>query len=316
MSKFRCMADKPALKTVPLRFWMELEGKHVRAERKRLIAAHLHRSKPFRSCGKIECVAMPVQHRHAIQMSQSTRPPCLGESHRRPTDFFGRAGINASAERSRHQLCAKANAQCRLFVIEPLFKQCDLRPEERILVVLIGADRTAEHHQQVEVIRAMGLTYLRGRGRPVCLLRPLPISRRRCRDIGTGGTTPADELLSLPIAQGITDPLRAYQISKRGNVLRVKAEAVKWGKRGARVNAISPGIIVTPLAKDELSGPRGVGYRRMIDLSPAGRAGTPDEVGTLGALLMGPDGAFITGNDFLADGGVTASFFYGELVPQ
>jgi NAD(P)-dependent dehydrogenase (short-subunit alcohol dehydrogenase family) len=128
-------------------------------------------------------------------------------------------------------------------------------------------------------------------------------------------TTPADQLLDLPMLQPdkVTDPLNAYQLSKRGNALRVKAEAVRWGKRGARVNTISPGIIMTPLANDELSGPRGEGYRRMIELCPAGRAGTPDEVGTVGALLMGPDGAFITGSDFLMDGGVTASFFYGEL---
>ena len=94
------------------------------------------------------------------------------------------------------------------------------------------------------------------------------------------------------------------------------AEAVRWGKRGARINTISPGIIVTPLANDELSGSRGEGYRRMIELSPAKRAGTPDEVGTIGALLMGSEGAFITGSDFLVDGGVTASYFYGELAPE
>jgi NAD(P)-dependent dehydrogenase (short-subunit alcohol dehydrogenase family) len=130
-------------------------------------------------------------------------------------------------------------------------------------------------------------------------------------------TTPADELLALPMLQPdqVTDPLHAYQISKRGNALRVMAEAVRWGKRGARVNTISPGIIVTPLAKDELSGPRGAGYRRMIELCPAGRAGTPDEVGNVGALLMGPDGAFITGSDFLMDGGVTAAYWYGDLAP-
>jgi NAD(P)-dependent dehydrogenase (short-subunit alcohol dehydrogenase family) len=129
--------------------------------------------------------------------------------------------------------------------------------------------------------------------------------------------TPADELLALPMLQPdrVTDPLNAYQISKRGNALRVMAEAVRWGKRGARVNTISPGIIVTPLAKDELSGPRGAGYRRMMELSSAGRAGTPDEVGNVGALLMGPDGAFITGSDFLMDGGVTAAYWYGELAP-
>jgi len=131
-------------------------------------------------------------------------------------------------------------------------------------------------------------------------------------------TTPADELLSLDFLQPdqVSDSLRAYQLSKRGNSLRVMAEAVRWGKRGARINSISPGIIITPLAKDELSGPRGEGYSRMINLSAVGRAGTPDEVGNVGALLMGPDGAFITGSDFLMDGGVTASYWYGALAPN
>jgi NAD(P)-dependent dehydrogenase (short-subunit alcohol dehydrogenase family) len=131
-------------------------------------------------------------------------------------------------------------------------------------------------------------------------------------------TTPAEELLALPMLQPdqVKDPLHAYQISKRGNSLRVMAEAVRWGKRGARVNTISPGIIITPLANDELKGPRGAGYRRMMEASAAGRAGTPDEVGTVGALLMGPDGAFITGSDFLMDGGVTAAYWFGELAPK
>lgn len=114
----------------------------------------------------------------------------------------------------------------------------------------------------------------------------------------------------------VTDPLHAYQISKRGNSLRVMAEAIRWGKRNARVNAMSPGIVITPLAKDELSGPRGEGYRRMIERCPTGRAGTPDEIGALGAFLMGREGGFITGSDFLIDGGVTSSYWYGELAPK
>ena len=130
-------------------------------------------------------------------------------------------------------------------------------------------------------------------------------------------TTPVEDLLALPMLQPdrVTDSLHAYQLSKRGNVLRVMAQAVVWGRRGARVNAISPGIIITPLARDELSGARAEGYRTMLSGSPAGRAGTPDEVATVAALLMGSDGAFITGSDVLMDGGVTASWFYGDLAP-
>jgi NAD(P)-dependent dehydrogenase (short-subunit alcohol dehydrogenase family) len=120
----------------------------------------------------------------------------------------------------------------------------------------------------------------------------------------------------MPAPDKVTDPLNAYQIPNWGNSLGVMAEAVRWGKRGARVDTISPGIIMTPLANDELSGPRGEGYRNMISLSPADRAGTPDEVGTDGALLMGTGGAFITGSDFLMDGGVTASYWYGDLAPK
>jgi NAD(P)-dependent dehydrogenase (short-subunit alcohol dehydrogenase family) len=130
--------------------------------------------------------------------------------------------------------------------------------------------------------------------------------------------TPVEELLDLPMLQldQVKDSLHAYQLSKRGNSLRVMAEAIRWGKRGARVNTISPGIIITPLANDELKGPRGAGYRRMMEVSAAGRAGTPDEVATVGALLMGADGAFITGSDFLMDGGVTAAYWFGELASK
>jgi len=131
-------------------------------------------------------------------------------------------------------------------------------------------------------------------------------------------TTPVEDLLKLPFVQldQVKDSLHAYQLAKRGNSLRVMAEAVRWGKRGARVNTISPGIIITPLANDELKGPRGDGYRRMIEVSSAKRAGTPDEVGNVAALLMGIDGAFITGSDFLMDGGVTAAYWYGDLAPD
>ena len=83
---------------------------------------------------------------------------------------------------------------------------------------------------------------------------------------------PAEELLNLPFVRAIDDSLRAYQIAKRGNALRVQAEAVRWGKRGARINCISAGIVFTPLAYDELTSPeRGAFYRDMLAKSPAGR---------------------------------------------
>ncbi|CBK76739.1 Dehydrogenases with different specificities (related to short-chain alcohol dehydrogenases) [[Clostridium] cf. saccharolyticum K10] len=129
--------------------------------------------------------------------------------------------------------------------------------------------------------------------------------------------TPAEELLSLAILQPeyIRDTLHAYQLAKRCNEKRVMAESVKWGRRGARINSISPGIIVTPLALDELNDPRGDFYRNMFAKCPAGRPGTADEVANVAELLMSDRGAFITGADFLIDGGATASYFYGPLKP-
>lgn len=131
-------------------------------------------------------------------------------------------------------------------------------------------------------------------------------------------TTATEELLNLEIlqVQNIKDTLHAYQMAKRCNVKRVMAEAVKWDERGARINSISPGIIVTPLAIDEFNGPRGDFYKNMFAKCPAGRPGTADEVANVAELLMSPNGAFITGADFLIDGGATASFFYGPLKPN
>ena len=130
--------------------------------------------------------------------------------------------------------------------------------------------------------------------------------------------TPTERLLELPMLQPekIKDTLHAYQLAKRCNVKRVMAEAVKWGERGARINSISPGIIVTPLALDEFNGPRGDFYKNMFAKCPAGRPGTADEVANVAELLMRPQGAFITGADFLIDGGATASYFYGPLQPE
>lgn len=130
--------------------------------------------------------------------------------------------------------------------------------------------------------------------------------------------TPADDLLKLTLLQpeNIRDTLHAYQMAKRCNEKRVMAEAVKWGMRGARLNCIAPGIIVTPLAIDEFNGPRGDFYKKMFAECPAGRPGTADEVANVAELLMSDKGAFITGSTFLADGGATASYFYRTLVTE
>lgn len=127
--------------------------------------------------------------------------------------------------------------------------------------------------------------------------------------------TPAEELLKLEMLkpENIRDTLHAYQLAKRCNEKRVMAESVKWGEKGARINSISPGIIVTPLAIDEFNGPRGDFYKNMFAKCPAGRPGTADEVANVAELLMSDKGAFITGADFLIDGGATASYFYGPL---
>lgn len=130
--------------------------------------------------------------------------------------------------------------------------------------------------------------------------------------------TPTEELLSLGILQpqNIRDTLHAYQMAKRCNVKRIMAEAVKWGERDARINSISPGIVVTPLALDEFNGPRGDFYKNMFAKCQAGRPGTVDEIANVAELLMSDRGTFITGADFLIDGGATASYFYGALKPE
>lgn len=131
-------------------------------------------------------------------------------------------------------------------------------------------------------------------------------------------TTPTEELLQLEMLQpeNIKDTLHAYQMAKRCNEKRVMAQSVEWGKRGARLNAIAPGIIVTPLAIDEFNGPRGDFYKNMFAKCPAGRPGTADEVANVAELLMSEKGAFITGSTFLIDGDATSSYYYGSLKPE
>ena len=183
-------------------------------------------------------------------------------------------------------------------------------PIEAILKVdLYGTAVLLEEVGKVIAPGGVGITISSQSGHRMKQLTPEEDEQLAC--------TPTEELLKLPLLQpeNIRDTLHAYQLAKRCNEKRVMAESVKWGAKGARINSISPGIIVTPLAIDEFNGPRGDFYKNMFAKCPAGRPGTADEVANVAELLMSSKGAFITGADFLIDGGATASYFYGPLKP-
>nr|WP_297172208.1 SDR family oxidoreductase [uncultured Agathobaculum sp.] len=184
-------------------------------------------------------------------------------------------------------------------------------PVEAILQVdLYGTAVLLEEVGKVIAPGGVGVTISSQSGHRMKQLSPEEDEQLAC--------TPTEELLALDLLQParIRDTLHAYQLAKRCNEKRVMAESVKWGEKGARINSISPGIIVTPLALDEFNGPRGDFYKNMFAKCPAGRPGTADEVANVAELLMSDKGAFITGADFLIDGGATASYFYGPLKPQ
>ena len=233
-------------------------------------------------------------------------------------EAFGNAGFDASASEvditSRSSVEALVKAASDLGRITHLIHAAGVSPSQAststiLRVDLYGTALVLEQFGEVIGAGGSGVVISSQSGHRLPALTP-------AQDKSLA-TTPVEGLLGLDFLQPalVKDPLHAYQLSKRGNALRVMAEAVRWGRRKARLNCISPGIIITPLAKDELTGPRGAGYRHMIEGCPVGRAGTPDEVGQVAALLMGPDGAFITGSDFLMDGGVTAAFRFGDLAP-
>ena len=182
---------------------------------------------------------------------------------------------------------------------------------ETILKVdLYGTAALLEEVGKVIQKGGVGVTISSQSGHRLPALTPLEDEQLAC--------TPVEELLQLDILQpeNIRETLHAYQLAKRCNEKRVMAEAVQWGERGARIHSISPGLIVTPLAIDEFNGPRGEFYRNMFAKCPAGRPGTADEIANVAELLMSDKGAFITGSDFLVDGGATASYSYGPLRPK
>ena len=179
-------------------------------------------------------------------------------------------------------------------------------PQAIIAVDLVGVAHVLEEFGRVIAPGGSGIVIASQAGH---MLPPLPAEQNQAL-----ASTPADELDQLPFLQPdvVTSSGAAYALAKRANILRVQAASVYWGDRGARLNSLSPGIIMTPLAMDELNSPAGEAYQRMIKASAAGRVGTPDEIGAAAAFLMGRDGAFITGTDLLIDGGVIASIAAGR----
>lgn len=179
-------------------------------------------------------------------------------------------------------------------------------PEAIIAVDLIGVAFVLEEFGRIITGGGSGIVIASQAGH---MIPPLPADQHQALT-----TTPADDLRGLTFLQpdSVTNSGAAYALAKRANILRVQAASVHWGDRGARVNSLSPGIIMTPLAMDELSSPAGDAYQRMIKASAASRVGTPDEIGATAAFLMGRDGTFITGTDLLIDGGVIASIAAGR----
>lgn len=182
--------------------------------------------------------------------------------------------------------------------------------EQILKVDLYGTAVLLEEVGKVIADRGVGVTISSQSGKRMSQLTPEQDEQLAC--------TPTEGLLSLDILnpENIKDTLHAYQLAKRCNEKRVMFESVRWGERGARINSISPGIIVTPLAIDEFNGIRGDFYKNMFAKCPAGRPGTADEVANVAELLMSDKGAFITGTDFMCDGGATASYYYGPLKPE
>ena len=216
-----------------------------------------------------------------------------------PVDVTARASVRALADRA-----------ASLGAVVQLVNTAGLSPNmadvDKVLHVdLYGSAVVFEEFERVIAPGGAGLIISSMAGH---MMRPL--SEEQEKQLAH---LPADELLDLAFLKDVPNTLVAYMIAKRANFLRVQAAAVSWGARGARVNAISPGIIVTPLARHELDSEIGDIYRAMVDASPAGRMAPPQEIAAAAAFLLGPDATFVTGSDLLIDGGVIAAMRAGKL---
>jgi NAD(P)-dependent dehydrogenase (short-subunit alcohol dehydrogenase family) len=217
--------------------------------------------------------------------------------------------VDVSSRESVHALASAAAEQGNVFQVVHTagLSPVQASPSAILAVDLLGVALVLEEFGRVIAHGGAGLVISSMAGH---MLPPLDPSQERAL-----GHTPADQLLGLPFlsADAVPNSGAAYALSKRANNLRVQAESVVWGDRGARVNSMSPGIILTPLAQQEMASQGGPMYRSMIDTSAAGRVGTTDEIAAAAAFLLGPDATFITGSDLLIDGGVIAAIRTGRL---
>lgn len=218
-----------------------------------------------------------------------------------PVDVSARASVQTLAE-------AAATLGRVVQVVNTAGLSPNMAPVRKLLEVdLYGSAVVFEEFGKVIASGGAGLIISSMAGH---MMRPLPAD-----DEHQLAHLPADQLLSLPClqAEAVPNSMVAYMVAKRANFLRVQAEAVKWGERGARVNAISPGIVVTPLAAHELNSQIGHVYRGMVAASPSKRMAPPEEIAVAASFLLGPDAGFITGSDLLIDGGVIAAMRAGKL---
>lgn len=213
---------------------------------------------------------------------------------------------------SRESVRALADTAAELGRVLQVVNAAGLSPNmaspERVLAVdLYGSAVVFEEFRRVIAPGGAGLVISSMAGH---MMPELPAEQNKALAF-----TPADELLDLPFLKGdaVPDSMVAYIMAKRANHLRVQAEAIAWGEKGARVNSISPGIIMTPLAQHELNSSIGDGYRAMIAASPAKRMAPPEEIAVAASYLLGSDAGFVTGSDLLIDGGVIAAMFADKL---
>ncbi|MCL8015562.1 SDR family oxidoreductase [Streptomyces sp. AS02] len=238
------------------------------------------------------------------QVLSTTARALRGEGHdvvASPVDVSSRASVAALAD-----LAAELGSVTE--VVHTAGLSPVQAPAAAILAVdLLGVALTLEEFGRVIAPGGAGVVISSMAGH---LAAPLDAEQERVL-----ARTPADELLDLPFVSEVTSGAVGYGLAKRANHLHVQAAAGTWGRRGARINSISPGVISTPMGQQELAGDSGTAMRAMVDASATGRLGTPADIAAAAAFLLGPDSGFVSGTDLLVDGGVVAVLRAGASSP-